>query len=183
MLLAAVSQHLRTGGASLGVLVKGGHHPITERGNVMNRSNPFRRRHILAGLFLALALPAGAHAAQPASGLGLAWPNAPDLGASPRWHVYAFDRDGVRFVQINDASGRVLGAFATAGGQFLVLPMGTGATLTVDSGNAPVSGETVYRDGRVQVTATTSSDGTPRFRAANAPCNDPVECSTHVTSP
>lgn len=149
----------------------------------MNRSNTPRRRRVLSGLLLALALPAGAHAAQPASGLGQAWPNLPDRGASPRWHVYAFDRDGVRFVQINDAAGRVLGAFATAGGQFLVLPMGTGATLTVESGTAPVTGETVYRDGNVQVTATTSADGTPRFRAANAPCNDPVECSTHVASP
>ncbi|WNL44903.1 hypothetical protein RKE25_15955 [Dyella sp. BiH032] len=149
----------------------------------MNRSNPPRRRRILSGLLLALALPAASHAAQQASGLGQAWPNAPDLGASPRWHVYAFERDGVRFVQINDAAGRVLGAFATAGGQFLVLPMGTGATLTVDAGAAPATGETVYRDGNVQVTATPSADGTPRFRAASAPCTDPVECSTHVTSP
>ncbi len=169
---------------SLGMLVKGAYHPTTEGGNVMHRFNTPRRRQLLSGLLLTLALPAAAWAAQPASGLGQAWPNAPDLAASPHWHVYAFDRDGVRFVQINDAYGRVLGAFATAGGQFLVLPMGTGATLTIASGTAaPSTGETVYRDSNVQVTATTGADGTPQFHAINAPCTDPVECSTHVASP
>ena len=149
----------------------------------MNRSNTPRRRRLLSGLLLTLVLPAAAYAAQPASGLGQAWPNAPDLAASPRWHVYVFDRDGVRFVQINDANGVVLGAFATAGGQFLVLPMGTGATLSIsaDTG-APSTGETVYRDGTVQVTVTAAADGTPQFHAL-APCTDPVECSTHITSP
>lgn len=152
----------------------------------MNRSVAHRHPSLraLPALALLLALPAGVFAAEPASGLGQAWPNAPDLSASPRWHVYAFDRDGVRFVQINDEAGRVRGAFATAGGQFLVLPMGSGATVTASpNAAAPSTGETVYDDGTVRVTASTASDGTLQLRAALDPCKDPVECSTHVTSP
>ena len=142
------------------------------------------RRPFLRGPLFALALvlsPLAAHAADATSGLGQAWPNAPDVSASPRWHVYVFERDGVRFVQVNDANGRVLGAFATAGGQFLVLPMGTGANLSIAAaGSTPTAGEVVYTDGTVQVTATATSDGLLNLRAADTPCSDPVECSTHI---
>jgi len=152
----------------------------------MNRSITHRsaRRPFLRGPLFLLALvlsPLAAHAADSASGLGQAWPNAPDVSASPRWHVYVFERDGVRFVQVNDANGRVLGAFATAGGQFLLLPMGTGANLSIAAaGTTPTTGETVYTDGTVQVTATAAADGSLNLRANDMPCNDPVECSTHI---
>lgn len=133
---------------------------------------------LLAGLLA----PAFAFAAQPTSGLGQAWPNAPDLSTSPQWHVYAFERDGIRYVQINDARGAVRGAFATANGVFLVLPMGTAG---VDVGTAlqpSTQGETVYRDGDVQVTATPQPDGGLRLRAEQVVCKDPVECSTHIVT-
>lgn len=157
----------------------------------MTQSNTHRsaRRLVRRGLrflpafLLALALsPLAARADQADAGLGQAWPNAPDVSASPRWHVYVFERDGVRFVQVNDANGHVLGAFATAGGQFLVLPMGSGANLSVAAAGSapPATGETVYSDGTVQVTATPASDGSLNLRAADVPCTDPVECSTHI---
>ena len=43
----------------------------------------------------------------PSSGLGQSWPNTTDVSASPHWHVYVFQRNGVRYVQINDLSGKV----------------------------------------------------------------------------
>jgi len=148
---------------------------ITHRGAL--RRSPLS---LFAFVLFALA-PLAAQATGPASGLGQAWPNAPDVSASPRWHVYVFQRDGVRFVQVNDLNGRVLGAFATAGGQFLVLPMGSGANLTAGAADAaPTTGETVYNDGTLQVTAAPASDGSLRLRAADTPCTDPVECSTHI---
>ena len=60
--------------------------------------------------------------------------------------------------------------------------MGTGATLTATpAGSAtPATGETVYSDGTVQVTATPAQDGSLRLRALDIPCSDPVECSTHI---
>ena len=133
---------------------------------------------VLAGLLA----PAFAFAAQPASGLGQAWPNAPDLSVSPRWHVYAFERDGIRYVQINDARGAVRGAFATANGVFLVLPMGTAGVDVGSAAQPSALGETVYRDGDVQVTAAPQANGVLRLLAEPV-CKDPVECSTHITTP
>lgn len=134
---------------------------------------------VLAGLLA----PAIAFAAKPAaSGLGQAWPNAPDLSASPRWHVYAFERDGIRYVQINDARGAVRGAFATTNGVFLVLPMGSGGSVDIGAaGQSPAQGETIYSDGDVQVTAAPQPNGV-HFNAVPV-CKDPVECSTHVAGP
>ncbi|MGO4701435.1 hypothetical protein [Dyella sp. 2RAB6] len=153
----------------------------------MTQSNTQRsaRRLVRRGLLVLFALalsPLAAQASQPASGLGQAWPNAPDVSASPHWHVYVFERDGVRYVQVNHANGRVLGAFATAGGQFLVLPMGIGANLSVapTGSTTPTTGEIVYADGTVQVTATPAADGSLNLRAMDLPCSDPVECSTHI---
>ncbi|WP_346949453.1 hypothetical protein [Dyella sp.] len=158
----------------------------------LHHANPHRfarrlfRRALLVLFALALA-PLAAQAApqspgSQSSGLGQAWPNAPDVSASPHWHVYVFERDGVRFVQINNLNGRVMGAFATAGGQFLVLPMGSGAGLSVaPAGSAvPAGGELVYNDGTVQLTAAPAADGSHNLRAFDLPCTDPVECSTHI---
>lgn len=158
----------------------------------MTQSNMHRgpRRLVrcaLSVLFALALVPLAAQAAPQSSGpqssgLGQAWPNAPDVSASPHWHVYVFQRDGVRFVQVNDLNGRVMGAFATAGGQFLVLPMGAGASLSVaPAGSAvPANSELVYSDGTVQLTAAPAADGSLNLRAFDLPCTDPVECSTHI---
>ena len=41
------------------------------------------------------------------SGLGESFPMSADLAADPAWQVYEFERDGVRYVQVNDKAGRV----------------------------------------------------------------------------
>ncbi|WP_250901778.1 MULTISPECIES: hypothetical protein [unclassified Dyella] len=148
----------------------------------MHRSPRRLVRCALSVLFALALAPLAVQAAPQSSGLGQAWPNAPDVSASPHWHVYVFERDGVRFVQVNDVNGRVMGAFATAGGQFLVLPMGIGASLSVaPAGSAvPANGELVYSDGTVQLTAAPAADGSLKLRAFDLPCTDPVECSTHI---
>jgi len=114
------------------------------------------------------------------SGLGQSWPNTPDLSSSPRYHVFVFVKDGVRFIQVNDAAGRVRGALATAGDQMLVLPMGTGAQMVIQ--NAPAaSAEPVYQDDEVTITAQPQRNGTLRIQAAAA-CKDPITCNTQITS-
>ena len=155
------------------------------------------RRAICAGLVV-MGLSASAFAAQPLStGLGQAWPNAQDVSASPHWHVYVFSTNGVQYVQINDLNGNVRGAFATANGQFLVLPMGRDAQristpqqlAAVNNAAVPLTSyaETVYRDRSVQLSAVPLSDGTMTFTAAPAttlsavsPCENPVECNGHL---
>ena len=142
----------------------------------------------LAGLIvLGLSAPAFATEA-PVAGLGQAWPNAPDVSASPHWHVYVFVRDGVRYIQVNDLNGNVRGAFATANGQFLVLPMGRDADRVSTPQQAAKNvvripahayRETVYHDSTVQVAAVSlTSDSVLLY--ATSPCDDPEQCSTHL---
>lgn len=119
------------------------------------------------------------------NGLGQSWPNATDVSSSARWHVYVFVRNGVRYVQVNDLHGNVRGAFATAGGSFMVLPIGVDASHVAtpdDPQPAPAStdGDIVYKDDSVQVLAAPQADGTVMMRAALSTCKDPVECSSRA---
>lgn len=140
----------------------------------------------------AMALLAGVAVAGPAmagnrgaNGLGQAWPNAQDVSSSPRWHVYVFERDGIRYVQINDLNGNVRAAFATQGGTFLVLPIGSDAANVAtpqDPQPAPenTQGEVVYRDSDVQLQVTPQPTGIMTMQAVSSTCTDPVECSSRV---
>lgn len=149
------------------------------------------RNAIRVALLAALAVSTSVMARQfPATGLGQAWPNASDVSSSPRFHVYVFIRDGVRYIQVNDLNGKVRGAFAAANGQFLVLPVGSDAATASAGPNASAlttaatgsTGETVYRDGDVRVTATYLANGAVALDADSTTCSDPVECSTHIQS-
>jgi len=115
------------------------------------------RLAVLTSLFLATASVMAASTA-PAPDLGKSWPNAADVSASPRWHVYVFHRDHVEYVQVNDANGTVHAAFAIANGQTLVLPIGTTAdsvnvSATQSALQSATNGELIYRDKQVVVTA------------------------------
>lgn len=145
------------------------------------------RLAIVSGV-IALALSTSATAQAPETGLGQSWPNATDVSLSPHYHVYLFVRDGIRYIQVNDANGTVRGAVATAGGQTLVLPIGTDASsVQVSQGgaqNVPASSasttETVYSDSTTQVTATPQSNGTVLLDVSTSGsdlCQDPVECA------
>jgi hypothetical protein len=137
-----------------------------------------------AALF-ALGISTAATAHQPpVTGLGQSWPNTTDVSASPRWHVYMFVKDGIRYVQVNDLSGRVRGAFASAGSQFLVLPMGVDEVRTAIGAYAAEAlapaGEVIYSDSALEVIARSKRNGITQFSVI---CTDPVECSTHIQSP
>ena len=119
----------------------------------------------------------------PSTGLGQSWPNATDVSASPHWHVYLFQRDGVRYVQINDLNGTVRAAVANAAGSFLTLPLGSDAAqVATPSEPLPVTGNTVgdivYQDSAVKVLVAPQADGTTRTYVAAGNCTDPVECSS-----
>ena len=118
----------------------------------------------------------------PSSGLGQAWPNATDVSANPHWHVYVFQKDGIRYVQVNDLNGGVHGAIATAGGQVLVLPIGRDSqnVTTATSTTTSSSSETVYSDSQVTITATPLSTGATQLSVAATCTGDPVECNSHL---
>lgn len=133
----------------------------------MSRSKGFVIRPIsLVGLLAVVAtMPA---LAQQSTGLGQSFPsNAHNVSLSPGWRVYTFARDGVKYIQANDPAGTVHMAVATANGEIMTLPIG------VDAGNvstpqqhkfteaADITGPAVkiYDDGKVQISAATSSKG------------------------
>lgn len=62
-----------------------------------------------------------------ARGLGESLPATVDLAADPDWQIYEFERDGLRYTQINDATGKVRAAVGRVGGTAWVLPIGQDA--------------------------------------------------------
>ena len=142
------------------------------------------RKTILAGLFGLVLSTSGLAAKLPSTGLGQSWPNTNDVSASPHYHVYLFARDGIRYVQVNDSSGKVRAAFATANQVIFVLPIGTDAQGAGTSHQTAAqttmantsSTELVYSDNVVQVTATPQSNGTLLVNASLTGCTDPYNC-------
>ncbi|MEO9078905.1 MAG: hypothetical protein ABI268_06285 [Rhodanobacter sp.] len=147
-------------------------------------------RAAFAGFMMfGLAAPLMA-ASLPSTGLGQAWPNTVDLSSSPSWHAYAFMLGGVKYVQVNDANGNVLGAVGAVNGQFITLPIGRFSQLvstpqdpvnirkltTAASVAAPVM---VYQDGTILIMATTLSNGMVQLTASTC---DPIECNSHVNA-
>jgi hypothetical protein len=137
---------------------------------------------VIGGLNVAAARP-------PATGLGQAWPNATDVSVSPHYHAYVFLLNGVRYIQVNAPDGTVLGAVGTAGGQFIVLPIGNASQVSTPEQSAttaaPASSasEVVYQDSSTVITATPRSDGTAALTAVTAlACSDPTVCNSHVVS-
>lgn len=147
----------------------------------------------VVGLSLVGATGVAMAANPPSSGLGQAWPNAADVSASPHWHAYVFTLGGVKYIQVNDLNGNVLGAVGTANGQFITLPIGAFSQLVstpqqpavntqATSEAAPTAAPTtVYQDATTQVTATPMSNGTVMLQAANTKGSgycDPIVCAT-----
>jgi hypothetical protein len=71
------------------------------------------------------------------SGLGESFPMSADLAADPAWQVYEFERDGIRYVQVNDKAGRVRAAVGYIDDTFWVLPIGSDAD-RVSIGSQPL---------------------------------------------
>lgn len=138
---------------------------------------------LFSSALLVAGLATSAMAAEtPSSGLGQSWPNATDVSANPHWHVYVFDKDGIRYVQVNDLNGGVHGAIATAGGQVLVLPIGSDSqNVSTTSGTATTStSQTVYSDSQVTISATPTITGATQLNVMSTCTGDPLECNTHL---
>jgi len=100
--------------------------------------------------------PTGGNGLVAGTGMGLAKPNTLDLSTYPGWHTYAFMRDGIRYVQINDDVGKVHAAIATANGSMLVLPMGEDEVRRVSMLPA---GRPMYDDGTVAIAPSITPTG------------------------
>lgn len=113
-------------------------------------------------------------AAAPASGQGMGTvaPTTADRSISPRWHVYTFVKDGIEYVQVNDAAGRVRAGVAAAAGVHLVLPMGIDAD-RVSTPESPLAvgairgSEVVYKDALVTISVGVSDGGAQVWTVAD----------------
>lgn len=87
-------------------------------------------------------------------GLGQAFPAAPDMAPNPEWQVYEFERDGVRYLQVNDRFGTVRAAVGRIDGTFWVLPIGVDADRVAVPGDADPAGRsvtTIFRSDDLQI--------------------------------
>lgn len=136
----------------------------------------------LTAIFAAAATFASTSAAieasQGATGLGTSWPNTTDVSANPRYHVYRFERQGVRYIQVNDANGAVRGAIGYIANQVIELPVGIDASrwTVISNDSSPPPGDSVYRDDAVSVIVSPRPDGTARLMVMSE-CKDPIECN------
>lgn len=142
---------------------------------------------LAAGLACVLLATSALAAGPTSTGLGQSWPNTTDVSTSPRYHVYVFQKQGVRYVQVNDASGTVRGAIAyTPAAGVLDLPIGADAsrwiTSTRDTKLTGALGEQVYRDEIVTITVTPQAGGMAVLRAMSDCPGDPRVCSQQVIS-
>ena len=128
-------------------------------------------KHMPRTHFLSIAVLLGAAAASPLAsaqcgcpsdkngtpkapfGLGLPFPAAPDMAPNPSWQVYEFERDGIRYLQVNDRNGIVRVAVGHIDGTFWVLPIGIDADRVAVAGDAAPAGTptTLYRSAELQV--------------------------------
>lgn len=142
-------------------------------------------RSMLACLVVAALGLGAAHAQTATSGLGQSWPVATDVSTSPNYHVYVFQRGTTRYIQINDASGKVRGAVARTPYALVGTPVGSDAASVATPDEplpAPASttGETVYNDGTVQVYVAPQADGTLSIQAIIAgECPTVRDCNGH----
>ncbi len=144
---------------------------------------------LISLMTFAVAAYAGTPAAQSVGlgmGKGMAARSVPNVSTSANYRVYVFVRDGIRYIQINDANDVVRAAFAAGNGQYLVLPMGIDAA-HVSTPQQPLAitsnglREKVYADLSTQVYAipqtggtwfdVVSSPSTPKMQAAGCDPN------------
>lgn len=148
----------------------------------------FIRTAIVATVFAAggmssIAADTTAIADAPSTGLGQSWPNAPDVSASPHWHVYIFMLHGIKYVQVNDLNGTVHAAIEIVNGTSMVLPMGVDSLRVVERVRSAVisrrmpGAEIVYSDATTTVLAVPQNDGTTRFYTEDT-CTSPYSCSS-----
>lgn len=87
------------------------------------------------------------------NGLGESLPNTLDLSSDPQWQVYEFERDGIRYLQVNDGADTARAAIGQIGATAWVLPIGRDADrVAIQTGApSPMSGRVVYRDDTVEL--------------------------------
>lgn len=129
----------------------------------------------LFGTFVLMGMPSMALACCPddgqgtpktvgTTGLGETNPPGNDLATDPSWRVYEFERDGVRYYQINDATGRVRAATGRIADTFWIMPIGSDADrVYLPQDVAPTGRSRVLYQGRDVEVVLIEGDTKPRW--------------------
>jgi hypothetical protein len=97
----------------------------------------------------------------PLTGLGQSLPQSPDLAAHPSWQVYAFARDGIRYLQVNDANGVVRAAAGHIDDLYWTMPLGNDVERVLTDGDVlPPGQSTVLYSGNGEEVILIESNGT-----------------------
>ena len=145
-------------------------------------SRKLLRKTILTTMIaLSMTTMVAAQDAAPGTGLGQAWPNAPDVSMSAHYHVYRFERDGVAYIQVNDLQGQVRAAIAATPNATFALPLGADAQhVAIATGPAsPDLTQVVYQDSNLTVSAAPQDDGSVSIMTMMTNCPDPGQCSAN----
>jgi hypothetical protein len=110
---------------------------------------------------LAQCCPGGGGAPKAGSGLGETTPIATDLAVDAEWQVYEFERGGIRYMQINDSSGKVRAAVGRIDDVLWVMPIGTDVDrVSVDAAPAvSTPAKVLYRGTDVEVILRRTTNG------------------------
>lgn len=92
------------------------------------------------------------------TGLGEAAPAAANLSVDPAWSVYQFQRDGITYLQINDARGNVRAAVGRIGDTAWVMPMGRDVDAVTIASSA-TAGAVVYSSADFVVRVVSGANG------------------------
>lgn len=82
-----------------------------------------------------------------------------NLSSSSGWRVYAFERDGIRYLRVDDVVGNLIAVIGYVDGAFFVLPMGSDAD-RVQIGTAPAGvPQVIFRSNEVEIIRYESTTG------------------------
>lgn len=96
--------------------------------------------------------------------LGQSFPPTGLVAQDAAWRVYEFEREGIRYVQVNDRYGVVRAAIGRIGDTLWVLPMGTDVDRVRVSAVAASAGmRTVYRSAEIEVCVVLDANGQPSW--------------------
>ena len=94
--------------------------------------------------------------------LGLSNPQSPNLSLDAAWRVYLIERDGIQYLQVNDATGTVRAVVGYVSTSHFAVPLGTDEgrvftqAFTFPQGTSKT---TVYRSSEIVLSVHETADG------------------------
>lgn len=103
--------------------------------------------------------PSDGHTVARSMGMESEVQSGSNLSSNSGWRVYAFERDGIRYLRVDDVAGNVVAVIGYIQSTFFVLPMGSDAD-RVQIGTAPAGvPQLIYRSNEVEINRYETASG------------------------